>query len=117
MSQFFGCIALNPQINVSKVASQMTEAMSFFQGDTIGIYQAEKVFISNTFLFNTPESVNTTNICQNERYVLAATCRIDNREELATKISIENPLNASDHEYILAAYTYYQGKMCKTPHG
>lgn len=113
MSQFFGCIALNPQINVSDVGSQMTHSMSFFQGDANGIYQTKKVFISNTFLFNTPESVNTTNICQNERYVLAATCRIDNREELATKISIENPLNASDHEYILAAYTYYQEKCVK----
>lgn len=110
MSQFFGCIALNPQIQVSEIGSQMTDSMSFFQGDAIGIYQTDGVFICNKFLFNTPESVNTTNICQNERYVLAATCRIDNREELATKIILENPLNASDHEYILAAYTYYQEK-------
>ncbi|MCU0349426.1 MAG: asparagine synthase-related protein [Flavobacterium sp.] len=110
MSQFFGYIVLNPQIKVSEVSSQMTENMSFFREDAIGIYQTDEVFICNKFLFNTPESVNTTNICQNERYVLAATCRIDNREELATKISIENPLNASDHEYILAAFTYYQEK-------
>ena len=110
MSQFFGCIALNPQINVSQVGTQMTHSMSFFQGDAIGMYQTKEIFICNKFLFNTPESVNTTNICQNERYVLAATCRIDNREELASKISIKNPLSASDHEYLLAAYTHFQEK-------
>ncbi len=110
MSHFFGCIALNPQIKVSEVGSQMIHSMSFFQGDAIGLYQTNEVFICNKFLFNTPESVNTTSICQNERYILAATCRIDNREEIATKISLENPHEKSDHEYILAAYTFYQEK-------
>lgn len=110
MSQFFGGIALNPQIKVSEIGSQMINSMSFFQGDAIGIYQTNKIFICNKFLFNTPESVNTTSICQNERYVLAATCRIDNRDEIAAKISLENPHEKSDHEYILAAYTFYQEK-------
>ena len=110
MSQFFGCIALNPRIKVSEVGSQMTHSMSFFQGDAIGTYQTNEVFVCNKFLFNTPESVNTTSICQNERYVLAATCRIDNRDEIAAKISLENPHGKSDHEYILAAYTFYQEK-------
>lgn len=110
MSQFFGCISLNPQINVAEVAAQMTDSMSFFHGDTIGTYQTNEVFICNKFLFNTPESVNTTSICQNERYILAATCRIDNREEIVTKISLEDPQIKSDHEYILAVYTYYQEK-------
>ena len=110
MSQFFGCIALNAQINISDVAAQMTHSMSFFQGDAIGTYQTNEFFVCNKFLFNTPESVNTTSICQNERYVLAATCRIDNRDEIAAKISLENPHKKSDHEYILAAYTFYQEK-------
>jgi asparagine synthase (glutamine-hydrolysing) len=110
MSQFFGCIALDAQISISEVAAQMTHSMSFFQGDAIGIYQTNEVFICNKFLFNTPESVNTTSICQNERYVLAATCRIDNRDEIAAKISLEKPHEKSDHEYILAAYTFYQEK-------
>ena len=85
MSQFFGCIALSSNINTVDVASQMINSMFFFKEDAIGIYQTEQIFICNKFLFNTPESVNTTSICQNERYVLAATCRIDNREELAKK--------------------------------
>lgn len=110
MSQFFGCIALNAQTNISDVAAQMTNSMNFFKEDAIGTYQTNEIFICNKFLFNTPESVNTTNICKNERYILAATCRIDNREEITTKISLENPHEKSDHEYILAAYTFYQEK-------
>lgn len=108
MSQLFGCIALNTTINVSEVAAQMINSMDFFQPDAIGTYQTEQVFICNKFLFNTPESINTTSICQNERYVLAATCRIDNREELTKKIKIENPSYASDHDYILATYDAYK---------
>ncbi len=110
MSQFFGCIALNPQINVADVAVQMTTSLDFFQPDAVGVYQTEEVFICNKFLFNTPESVHTTRICQNERYVVAASCRLDNRTEIAAKIALENPLEKSDHDYLLAAYTFYQEK-------
>jgi asparagine synthase (glutamine-hydrolysing) len=113
MSQFFGCIALNTQINITDVTSQMTNSMSFFQGDAIGIYQTNQVFICNKFLFNTSESVNTTSICQNERYIMAASCRIDNREEIAKKVNINEPLKASDYEYILAAYTFYEQECVK----
>lgn len=113
MSQFFGCIALNTQINITDVTSQMINSMSFFQGDAIGIYQTNQVFICNKFLFNTSESVNTTSICQNERYIMAASCRIDNREEIAKKVNINEPLKASDYEYILATYTFYEQECVK----
>lgn len=108
MSQFFGCIALNKTIDVQEVAEKMQQNMSFFKGDGTGIYQTESVFICNKLLHNTPESINTPLICQNERYVLAATCRLDNREELATKLSLNDPIKASDHEYLLAAYSQFQ---------
>ena len=110
MSQFFGCIALHAQINVADVAAQMTTSLDFFQPDAVGVYQTEEVFICNKFLFNTPESVYTTRICQNKRYVVAASCRLDNRAEIAAKIQLENPLEKSDHDYLLAAYTFYQEK-------
>lgn len=108
MSQFFGCIALNKSIDVQEVAEKMQQSMSFFKGDGTGIYQTESVFICNKLLHNTPESINTPLICQNERYVLAATCRLDNREELANKLSLNEPSKASDHEYLLAAYSQFQ---------
>ncbi len=108
MSQFFGCIALNKTIDVQAVAEKMQQNMSFFKGDGTGIYQTESVFICNKLLHNTPESINTPLICQDERYVLAATCRLDNREELATKLSLNDHIKASDHEYLLAAYSQFQ---------
>jgi len=113
MSQFFGCISLDTQINISDVAAQMTNSMSFFRGDAIGIYQTNEVFICNKFLFNTPESFNTTSICQNERFVLAATCRLDNRTEIAEKTKISQAMEVSDHEYLLAAYTFYEEACVK----
>lgn len=113
MSQLFGCVRFNSTVDVAGIAKHMQKSMSFFEGDAQGIYQSETVFICNKFLFNTPEAANTTSICQNERYVLAASCRIDNREELAVKLNIQEPLKASDHEYILAAYAHYQEACVK----
>lgn len=113
MSQLFGCVSFNPIVDISEVASQMQKSTSFFKADAMGIYQTNEVFICNKFLFNTPESNNTTNICQNERYVLAASCRIDNREELASKMPVKLLATSSDHEYILAAYTHYQEDCVK----
>ncbi|MFD0878386.1 hypothetical protein ACFQ1A_29745, partial [Massilia pinisoli] len=82
MSQFFGCISFNSDFNVAEVVSEMQQPTSFFKPDALGIYQTNEVFICNKFLFNTPESINLNDICQNERYILAASCRIDNRAEL-----------------------------------
>lgn len=113
MSQFFGYVSFNSGIDIADVAPQMQESTSFFRADAMDIYQTNDVFICNKFLFNTPESIHTTSICQNERYVLAASCRIDNREELASKIPIKLSQTNSDHEYILAAYTYYQEECIK----
>lgn len=113
MSQFFGCVSFNSGIDIAEVAMQMHESTSFFKGDAGGTYQTNEVFISNKFLFNSPESLQLTDICQNERYVLAASCRIDNRAELAAKILIAQAEVVSDHEYILAAYTHFREECVK----
>ena len=113
MSQFFGCVSFNDSNDVSEIGLNMQQSLSFFKGDAQGIFQSDDVYICNKFLFNSPESVNTTSICQNDRYVMAGSCRIDNREELARTLDIEAPLEASDHEYILAAYTCYRHDCVK----
>jgi len=108
MSIFFGFMSIIPE-NESN-AEAMRDNIRFFEGDAVGTYQADHVFICNKFLFNTPEASNTTSICENDRYVVAASCRIDNRQELAAKLNIIGASNASDHDYILAAYTRYEQK-------
>ncbi|UTA68938.1 asparagine synthase-related protein [Emticicia sp. 21SJ11W-3] len=100
-------------MNVSEIGLNMYQAMNFFRGDAEGVYQSDEIYICNKFLFNTPESFNASAIVQNDRYVLAASCRIDNREKLASELKIKDPLKASDHEFILAAYTFYQNDCVK----
>ncbi len=113
MSQFFGCVSFHDSNDVFEIGLNMQQSLDFFKGDAQGVYQSDSVFICNKFLFNTPEAANTISICQNDRYVLAASCRIDNREDLARTLDIEAPLEASDHEYILAAYTCYRHDCVK----
>lgn len=117
MSQFFGAIALRSNVNIPKIAQQMQDNMAFFTPDALGTYQTEHVFICNKLLHNTPESVHTPLMCQTDRYVLAATCRIDNRADLRVKLNLQGAVfgdNAlSDHAYILKAYEIYQEDCVK----
>jgi asparagine synthase (glutamine-hydrolysing) len=112
MSQFFGCITLTQHTDIAEIALKMQKNMAFFTPDAIGIYQTERVFICNKLLHNTPESLNTPLIFQNDRYVLAASCRIDNRETLNDKLNLGGAVFGekalSDHDYILKAYEVYQ---------
>lgn len=112
MSQFFGCITHAPHTDIAEIAQKMQENMAFFTPDAVGVYQTEQVFICNKLLHNTPESLNTPLICHNDRYVLAASCRIDNREALHGILNLEGAIFGekalSDHEYILKAYEIYQ---------
>ncbi|NBA84833.1 asparagine synthase [Emticicia sp. CRIBPO] len=108
MSQFFGCIALRSDVDLDLISQKMASALAYFEPDQAGFYQTEKVFICNKLLFNTPESVNTPLICQNNRFVLAASVRLDNREELAAKLKLDE--NLSDHEYLLKTFETYKEK-------
>ncbi len=105
MSHFFGGIIFNNALNINSIASQMEESMSFFQADSTGVYKTDEIYICNKLLHNTPESLNTPVICRNERYILAASCRLDNRKELALKLNLTD--KESDHEYLLKAYAVY----------
>lgn len=58
---------------------------------------------------NTPETSNLTGICRNDRYILAASCRLDNRYELARQLNLAE--EQCDHEYLLAAYIAF-GQDC-----
>lgn len=105
MAHFFGCIALSGTIDLPQMAYRMEAGMDFFTPHATGTYLTDGVFIGNKILHNTPESVNTPLICQDDRYVLAASCRLDNRDTLAQTLQL--PPNLSDHEYLLAAYRQF----------
>lgn len=109
MSLFLGCIILSNVPGINTIASQMEESTSFFKADATGVYKTDEIYICNKLLHNTPESLNTPLLCRNERYVLAASCRLDNREELALKLNLSDA--ESDHEYLLRAFSIY-GEAC-----
>ena len=117
MSQFFGCVALKPRVDLGKIKTKITTAMSFFVPDSQGIFMDEHVFIVQKHLYNSIESHQAPTICETERYVLAASCRIDNREDLYHKLKLTGDIfgenSISDHEYILKTYETFQEDCVK----
>lgn len=105
MSHFFGGILLNKTLSINTIADRMEDSMAFFKANSIGIYKTEEVYICNKLLHTSPESLKPPIIYRNERYILAATCRLDNRDELALKLNLTE--FESDHEYLLKAYDVY----------
>ena len=110
MAHFFGCIALSGTIDLPQMVNRMEAGMAFFTPHATGTYLTDKVFIGNKILHNTPESVNTPLVCQDDRYVLAASCRLDNRDALAQTLGLAP--DRSDHAYILAAYRQFGDACC-----
>lgn len=115
MSQFFGFIGLSKGIDVQAISQKMQESLAFFTPERQGIYETNEVFIVQKHLFNSIESLNAPAICQTNRYVLAGSCRVDNREELFQKLKLHGTAfgkeSISDLEVILASFEKY-GSDC-----
>lgn len=79
--------------------------MSFFNADAHVFFESDEASLANALLFTTPEAANLKNICRNDRFILVATCRLDNRNELSVKLGLKN--SQTDHEYLLAAFVAY----------
>jgi len=109
MSHYWGCVGLSAALDTHSVYTKMQKSMGFFKADAHVFFESADAVLANDLLFTTPETANCAQLCRNERYVLVATCRLDNRNELATKLQLTN--TQSDHEYLLAAYTAY-GQDC-----
>lgn len=111
MSQFFGCISLNNKQNVTEIGQKMQKSLSFVNENKIGFYEKDNIFICNKLIINRPESINTPLICENERYVLAASVRLDNRNELSEILQID--IKKSDHEFLLASFILFKEDCVK----
>jgi asparagine synthase (glutamine-hydrolysing) len=115
MSHFFGCINFNTIENPSEIGQKMKTALSFFKADAQGEYVDNQAYMCNMVLHNTIESQSVTGLIENERFVLAASCRLDNREELFQKLNLTGNVfgkNAiSDQELILICFEKY-GEAC-----
>ncbi|WP_259014521.1 asparagine synthetase B family protein [Emticicia fluvialis] len=109
MSHYWGCISLSSDFDATGIYHQMQKSMEFFKADAHVDYQSAEAVLANDIVFITPESVGQTQLCRNERYVLVATCRLDNRPELAQKLGLSETL--TDYTYLLEAYIKF-GKDC-----
>ena len=106
MSQFFGFISFDKRADLPEIAGRMKAGMDYFLPDSEDEILTEMVFICNKFLHTNPESEQVFSICRKGHLILAASCRLDNRVELAQKLDLQT--TQSDYEYILAAYTRWQ---------
>ncbi|MBU1821972.1 MAG: asparagine synthase [Bacteroidetes bacterium] len=105
MNHFFGYVSLhNEHIDLNR-NYRMQRSMDIFPYDAEGVYEEKNIFICDRIKYNTAESYSTPLMCENNRYVLAASTRLDNREELAKKFAID--VNKSDHECVLEMFTRF----------
>lgn len=103
MNHFFGYISLdNKNIDVN-VSIRMKNSMNVFSYDKEAVYEEKYMFICDRIKFNRAEFDSQPLLCKNNRYVIAASCRLDNRKEIADNFQIEE--TKSDHECILDLFT------------
>lgn len=79
--------------------------MLFFKADAHVFFESAEVVLANDLLYTTPEAASQLGICRNERFILVATCRLDNRAALAEKLGLKE--TETDHQYLLAAFVAY----------
>lgn len=105
MNHFFGYISLRPENIALDIKHRMQSSMTMFPFEAEGVYEEKNMFLCDRVRNNTAESDTDLILCKNDRYVLAASCRLDNRDELAAKFSVD--LAKSDHECILELFTRF----------
>lgn len=111
MSSIFGKINFSDTGSIKEALSSMKGVLNHWNADDSNIWIKGKIGLGHLMLYNTPESLfeklplhDSTN-----DLTITADARIDNREELFTKLSI-TPLNEdkiSDSTLILEMYKQY----------
>ncbi|GAB3650533.1 lasso peptide isopeptide bond-forming cyclase [Echinicola sediminis] len=84
--------------------SEQEEVLSHWKADRIGEFNSNHFSGAVLELFNVPESPASPNPYIHKNHVVFADCRIDNRDELAKQLSIENQSGYSDTAFIAFAY-------------
>ncbi len=115
MSSIFGIIQFNQKPLEAETLQKMQQTLNHWNADDTGVWQKGSVGLGHLMLWNTPESLHeklplhhTESGC-----TITADARIDNREELFTKLNIEHWLRKEipDSILILKAYEKY-GEDC-----
>jgi asparagine synthase (glutamine-hydrolysing) len=90
----------------------MLDAISYRGPDGRGTWNLGSLGLGHLLLRNTPESVTDHQPLQLGNLTLSASCRIDNRPDLLSRLELAiPPSNVTDAEIILRAYTRW-GERC-----
>lgn len=113
MSGIFGVFNRNAKPVDIEIVNTMLYAMSYWEPDDRGIWTKDSVALGHTMLWNSPESKSEQLPNKQNNLVITMDARLDNREELATKLDMaDRPMEQiPDSDFILAAYQKW-GEEC-----
>ena len=91
----------------------MLAALAHRGGDAGAMWCGGAVGLAQTTRFSSPESMRGAGllVADADRFAAVADARLDNRDELASRLGLERPSDASDCAIILAAYERW-GSAC-----
>jgi len=105
MSAIGGILHLNGKPVSRPVLHQMSEAVKHRGPDRQNLWHEGSIGLLNNLLITTPEANYELMPLKFHDYVITADARIDNRDELISKLSINPPYNKlTDSELILRSY-------------
>jgi asparagine synthase (glutamine-hydrolysing) len=112
MSVIFGKYHINKSPLPKSDLEKMQNRLNHWNADDTGIWKNDFIGLGHLMLWNTPESLHEKlpYVSPYSENVITADARIDNREELFTKLKITDH-TVPDSLLILAAYDKY-GKDC-----
>ncbi len=112
MSGIFGIFNRNGKPVDKEIVSTMLDTISSWDPDDRGTWIDGSVALGHTMLWNTPESKLEHLPSSKDHLSITMDARLDNREELAEKLSMNRPLlQITDSDFILAAYRKW-GEDC-----
>jgi len=117
MSSIFGIIQFNQKPLATETLQKMQQTLNHWNADDTGIWQNGSVGLGHLMLWNTPESLHEKLPLHHSDSgcTIIADARIDNREELFEKLSIEYSVRKEipDSTLILKAYEKYEKDCVK----
>ncbi|AFZ00939.1 lasso peptide isopeptide bond-forming cyclase [Calothrix sp. PCC 6303] len=115
MSGIIGIYYPNGQIVDPENIQQMVDKLAHRGPDGADIWCSESVGLGHRMLWTTPESLleKLPMVSEDGNLVITSDCRIDNREELLSRLQLNNcpPEKVTDTDLILAAYQEW-GEDC-----
>ncbi len=115
MSGILGIYYLNGQTVDPENIQQMVDKLAHRGPDGADIWCSESVGLGHRMLWTTPESLleKLPMVSEDGNLVITSDCRIDNREELLSRLQMGNcpPEKVTDTQLILAAYQEW-GEDC-----